>query len=341
MTIDHRPGATVSPQRSRGAERIEVWAFTAGSGMRASSVDELAAGLDDETRVSWVDVTGLTDPTLARLTARLGLAANGSRPSRDRRPHPRLEPFADHALAVILIPTLGQHSLSLVEVEVLITDRFLVFAHDEPLPFGTLIEERAARHPDLIAEDSAFLLFVLLDEWLRVVETITEELDERIEDMEERAIRDTSESFLDDLVDLKELGFDLSQAVDRHHAVFDAMLNPDFPFVAGEIVENHYRDLARRFERRVTAIRRGREAINNALGIFTSSTAHRTNRILMLLTMVSTILLPVTVIFSFFGTNFVDLPLFTTPMFILMWASVLAVILSILALFARSGMLRR
>jgi len=57
--------------------------------------------------------------------------------------------------------------------------------------------------------------------------------------------------------------------------------------------------------------------------------------------MVSTVLLPMTVVFSFFGTNFVDLPLFTTPMFVLMWSVVTVVTATILTLFVRSGMLRK
>ena len=333
------PTEPTDPKPSCGAMSMEVWCFGAG-GMAGSSLDDLVAHLDDETRVSWVDATGCDWSALDALTLRLGLTGAASRPDHRAHHRPRLEAFADHARATIIVPRLGERTLPVQEVIVLITDRFLVFAHDEPLAFRERVEERAAQHPRIVAADSAFLLFILLDEWLHEVEGITEDLDERIEDMEERAIRDTSEAFLDDLVDLKELGFDLSQTVDRHHAVFDAMLNPDFPFVAGEVVENHYRDLSRRFERRVSALKGGRDAINNALSIFSSSTAYRTNRIITLLTVISTVLMPMNVIFAFFGTNFVDLPLFTTPAFVIMWAAVVVVTALIVALLAKRGWLR-
>lgn len=341
MTVARPPITENAHGSAQDDASIEVWSFAADGGMRGSTVEELIGELADDTLVAWLDATGIGSQAFEALTRRLGLTVNGSRHARAVHRRPRLEPFADHALATILIPILEKRSLSTVEVQVVIPDRFLLFGHDRPLPFRDLIEERAGQHPHLIAQDSAFLLFILLDEWLHLVEAITEALDERIEDMEERAIRDTSESFLDNLIDLKELAFDLSQVVDRHHAIFDAMLNPDFPFVAGEIVEQHYRDLSRRFERRVIAIQEGRGSINNAFTIFSSSTAYRTNRIVLLLTMVSTVLLPITVIFSFFGTNFVDLPLFTTPMFMAMWAVVLGITTVIVTLFARGGMFRR
>jgi len=239
MTVGQRQDAEYGRERPRNAAAIDVWSFAAGAEMRVSSIDELAAALDDETQVSWADATGADPTALETLTRRLGLTGNGARHAHVAAPRPRLEPFSDHARAAIMIPTLEERSLSLVEVEVVITDRFLLFAHDQRLPFRARIEERAAQHPHLIAQDSAFLLFILLDEWLHEVEAITEEL-----------------------------AFDVFQTVDHHHAVLDAMLNPDFPFVSGEIVENHYRDLTRRFERWVSALRSGREAINNAVSIF-------------------------------------------------------------------------
>ena len=129
--------------------------------------------------------------------------------------------------------------------------------------------------------------------------------------MEERAIRDTFDSFLDDVVDLKEL------------------------------VENHYLDLSRRFERRVTALRNGRGAIDNAINIFSSSTAQRTNRIITLLTIISAVLMPMTAIFAFWGTNSVDLPLFTTRMFSVMWAAVAVTTVPIIVVLVRKGWLRQ
>lgn len=339
MSVD--PPVAPAPGGPVDAMSVDVWSFGAASGMTAASLDDLAAHLDDPSRVGWVDATGLTLDQVQTLAGHLGLIGSPFRPAYPSPHRPYLEAFSDHARAAILVPTLESAALPLEKVIVLIADRFLLSAHGATLAFRSRVEERAAQHPRLVAEDSAFLLFILLDEWLHEVERITEELDERIEDMEERAIRDTSDTFLDDLVDLKELAFDLGQTVDRHHAVFDAMLNPDFPFVSGEIVEGHYRDLARRFDRRVSAIRDGRAAINNALNIFASSTAYRTNRIITLLTIISTVFIPMTVIFSFFGTNFGGIPLFTDRAFVVMWAIVVGVTAPILILLGRRGWLRQ
>ena len=332
---------TSSPAELRDGVGIAVWSFREGTGMQRSSVAELSAGLLDEGIVTWVDVTG-AGGSLDALTHQLDLRGSGNRSTtRAAGPRPSLEALSDHALARVIVPRLAGQSLTLTEVEVVVTDRFLISRHEQPLPFGDRLDERAAQHPNLIAEDSAYLLFILLDEWLHEVETVTEELDEQIEDMEERAIVDTSRSFLKDIVALKELGFDLYQAIDRHHAVFDATLNPDFPFVAGATVENHYRDLSQRFERRVAALSDGRAAINNAINIFSSSTAQRTNRIITLLTIISTVLMPMTAIFAFYGTNFEEPPLFTMRQFVLMWAVVLTTTVPIVVMLVRRGWLRQ
>ena len=90
------------------------------------------------------------------------------------------------------------------------------------------------------------------------------------------------------------------------------MLNPNSPFVARELVENRRRDPTRRFERRVTALRNGREVINNAIASF-----------------------------ALYGMNVVNLPLFSTRMFAVMWAAVAVTTVPIIVVLLRNGWLRQ
>ena len=58
MTIAER-GNPAPPAGSGSAEgATSVWSFHHPGGMRGSSIDELTLALGDESRVSWVDVTG-------------------------------------------------------------------------------------------------------------------------------------------------------------------------------------------------------------------------------------------------------------------------------------------
>jgi Mg2+ and Co2+ transporter CorA len=68
-----------------------------------------------------------------------------------------------------------------------------------------------------------------------------------------------------------------------------------------------------------------------------SSVAHRTNRIMKTLTIISILVLPATAIFGFFGTNFVQLPFFGTTGFIAMLLMLFLLTAGQLMLFRTRG----
>jgi len=85
--------------------------------------------------------------------------------------------------------------------------------------------------------------------------------------------------------------------------VFAAFLRPDFPWVAGTEAEEYFRDLESRLARVLALMAAAREAVVGAFDIYVSHMAHRTNQVIKVLTMVSTIILPATLIISLFGTS--------------------------------------
>lgn len=152
-------------------------------------------------------------------------------------------------------------------------------------------------------------------------------------------LRDPSESFLEDLLRLKRYVFALSQLADQHRDVFVALLRPDFPWVAGTPVEEYFRDLETRLARLVDLLASALDAVNGAFDIYVSHMAHRTNQVIKLLAMVSTILLPSTLVLGLFGTNFAtsirSVPSGTPLGFAAMVATMALVSVGVLAAFRR------
>ncbi len=159
--------------------------------------------------------------------------------------------------------------------------------------------------------------------------------------MEERALTETSDTFLHDLVRFKRYAFALSQLADQHRPIFDAFLRPDFRWVEGKDVEEYYRDLHERLGRLSDALQGDKDAVNGAFDIYVSHMSHRTNNIMKTLTIVATVLLPASVILGFFGTNNIQgVPLLTQlPGFFLMLAAIAVISVAILLTFRSKGWL--
>jgi magnesium transporter len=149
------------------------------------------------------------------------------------------------------------------------------------------------------------MLSIVLDELLAYYEELNRHIQGEIEHMEERALRDSSDHFLEDLLHFKRYAFALLQLADQHRETFSAYLRPDFTWVSGEEVEEYFEDIETRLTRLLDVLMAARESVNGAFEIYVSHMSARTNQVIKLLTMVSTVLLPATLIIGIFGTNIV------------------------------------
>ncbi len=155
--------------------------------------------------------------------------------------------------------------------------------------------------------------------------------------MEERALRDTSDYFLEDLLELKRYVFALGRLTGQHREVFVAFLRPEFPFVASEEMRPYFRDLEARLDRLLDQLTTDKDAINGASDLYVSQVGHRSTRVMQLLTVVSTVFLPVTLVLGFFSTGFRFQSMYSGFAFAAMIVTVLAISGSLLVMFYRRG----
>jgi len=191
------------------------------------------------------------------------------------------------------------------ELDLFVGTTYLVSAHKRPLPFGEHLRARALASPALVGTGTAFLLCVLLDETLAYDEELNDRLQGDIARLEERALRDNSDAFLADLLAFKRYAFALAQLAEQHRPVFAAFGRPDFSWVAdaGPEIGAAFADLAAHLARLGDALSAARDAVNGAFDIDVSHQSHRTNQVIKVLTLVSTVLLPATLIVSLSGVN--------------------------------------
>lgn len=291
----------------------------------------------------WVDLTGYTAEEMQFVANMLRLHSIGVRATLSPWQHPRLDLFDTHFFVTATIPALNHQAYSVEarRLSLFVGRNFLVSVHRAPLPFVKRAFVRAGTSPDLLPRDSAFMLYILLDELVGYYEQQYAELIIEIERMEERALRDTTNDFLEDLLHFKRYVFAVAQLADQHRPIFAVFLRPDFRWVPQASAEAYYRDLQERLRKLGENLLAARDATNGTFNIYVSHVSHRTNNIMKVLTIVSTVLLPASVILAFFSTsNVPNVPFLTSMLgFVLMVVSVLAVCVGTLYVFRRQGWL--
>ncbi|HZS00577.1 MAG TPA: magnesium transporter CorA family protein [Chloroflexota bacterium] len=316
-----------------------AWLFREHTEPRQIALSDLPDLITDDANFVWVDLSEYAEADLRTLAKLLRLPALAVHTTLSVWQRPHLDVFQNQFFVAATVPyrdaTAARVQAS--ELDLFVGNTFLVSAHKRPLPFMERVLTRARQRPELASLDSAFMLYLLLDELLAYGEGLSEELENEIQRMEERALRDSSDTFLDDLLRFKRYSFAVGRLIDHHEEVFAAFLRPDFTFVSGDEVEPYFRDLDARLARLLDKMRATREAVNGAFDIYVSHMSHRTNQVMKVLTLVSTVLLPSTIILGFFGTNFQDVPLYGPVEFLVMVLLIALVSGVVILAFRRRG----
>jgi len=291
------------------AESVTIWHFTGADAPRMLSLERLAEVIHDPQGFFWIDLTAYTPDQLRALAAIIPLNAYIMRHmlAEWRRPLLTVFPDACFLSATIAYPAPGHYRLQPGEIDICLLPRVIISAHKLPLPFRDRVLARAQLNPELRQQGPVFLLYVLLDELLTQYEDLNRHIQHASEQQEERALHDTSERFLEDLLRFKRYTFALVELLDHHREVFQAFFRPDFTWVKSDDIGAYFRDLQSRLTYLLAALGSVKEAVNSAFTIYASQVSHRTNQIIKVLTMVETILLPATVIIALFGTNITGL----------------------------------
>ena len=301
---------TAAEEAQRASDRtVTCWLFRGEEPPRQVGPEEIPALLSSDENFVWIDLSEYEEDDLRRLAATLHLHRTSIHSALSLWQRPRLDVFSSSPKGFFVSATVARldpsaYRVHASQLDLFVGENYLLSAHKLPLPFAEGVMSRTYQNPQLVQHDSAFMLYIVLDELLEYYEDLNGAVQDQIERMEHRALSDASDDILEDLVNLKRYAFTLRQLAEQHRNVFEAFLRPDFPFLAGEGVDVYFRDLDGRLARLLDSLSAARDSVNGAFDIYVSHVSHRTNNIIKLLTMVSTVLLPNWLILSFFSTGF-------------------------------------
>jgi magnesium transporter len=167
-----------------------------------------------------------------------------------------------------------------------------------------------------------------------------DELQQAIDEIEVRILKERlRDGVVEQLVDLRRDIGGLRRRLSPHRQVFITLAHPSFDVISGSSAAAEFSVLVDRLETALQAIDTTREMVVGSFDLFMTRTAQRTNDIMRVLTMVSVVLLPATVIAGIFGMNMLPRYLLHSWVFYavlgLMVVIACALLLTVRAFFAR------
>lgn len=266
------------------------------------SPSEIPSLSPPEGGVLWLDVCGLSDPSVVRAIGdRFGIHSLALEDVLNVPQRPKVEWYGDHLLVVlreIRYPELPE------QMAFLLADRVVVSFQERPGDAFELVRERLRQGKGRIrAEGADFLLYSLCDSVLDAFFPTLERLGDAVEAMEERVIvSPVPETF----VAIRRLK---RQLLAVRHAVWPARDALNLL-----LIEEHalirpgtkvfFRDCYDHTIQLMDMVETFREMASGLVDEYMSAVSNRMNEIMKVLTVVSTIFIPLTFIVGIYGMNF-------------------------------------
>ena len=250
--------------------------------------------------VLWIDLEGPDDGELERLADVLDLDSRAI----ERRENPEFADYGDHIQITASAPN---ESRTLVTVTCLVSERWVVTIHEEPVEMLETFRERAAGSGATGQLDGLEFLANLLEWAIESYFHAFEEVEASLEEIDTRAMSgdvEEREDVVEQLVERRREIGRLRRALTSHREAILALTRPELEAIATSSSAARFSELRGRLEEAVQAARDSREAVVGAFDVIIASTGQRTNEIMKFLTLASVLLLPGTLIAGVMGMNF-------------------------------------
>src|SRR5512139_2277360 len=299
-----QPGTLTAHAEAQGTPvRVRAVVYDAGRfEERDVSPAELSSLAVPEGGVLWLDVVGLSDPSVVRaIGERFGIHSLALEDVLNVPQRPKVEWYGDHLLVVlreIRYPELPE------QMAFLLADRVVVSFQERPGDAFEPVRERLRQGKGRIRSEGAdFLLYSLCDTVLDAFFPTLERLGDAVEEMEERVlVSPVPETFLAirrlkrELLEVRHAVWPARDALNLLLIEEHALIRPGTKVFLRDCYDHTIQlmDMVETF----------REMASGLVDEYMSAVSNRMNEIMKVLTVMATIFIPLTFIVGLYGMNF-------------------------------------
>ena len=260
---------------------------------------------------TWINVDGIhqTD-VIERIGTHFGINPLVLEDVVNSNSRPKIDDFKDYVFIILKMLNYNQEKkmLNIEQVSLILGKNFVIsFQQDSDDLFDGI--RARLRDPDSRTRQlgSDYLTYCLMDrvvdEYFQIIETMGEQLEE----MEEEVSGNPSKEFLTRFNDLKRDSTYLRKSVWPLREVINFMLRNEVNLIRPEVIP-YFRDLYDHTIQVIDTTETYRDLYSDLRDLYLSTLSLRMNEVMKVLTVISTIFIPLTFIAGVYGMNFHFMP---------------------------------
>jgi magnesium transporter len=322
-------------------------AFRRASGEvdRDLSIDAIRAGVaKPDGGTLWVDLDVSDDTQAALLTDVFHFHPLAVEDARNPNSRVKAEEYPDFLVVVARVvsfceTTPDPYDLETANLTLFITEHAVVTTHLETLPAVQALVDRLRANPDLLERGPARIAHQVLDTAVDAYFPVLDQLDEFVDDMEQRVFGRFDEELLQEIFKVKRLVISLRRYLAPQREVLSQLTMRPSRYLPPE-AQLYFRDVYDHMLRITDALDSYRDLLSSTLDSYLTQVSNRLGTVSKGLAVVGALSIPFVVIAGAYGMNFEHIPLSHHPYgFEIMVAIQVALSLGLLVGLRRRGML--
>lgn len=293
--------------------QITVFEFTPDriEERRIASIHDWQPPADDAV-ITWINVDDIRDPQVVhRFGERFAIHPLVLEDIHNTRQRPKLDDYEDYLFVVLKMLTWNDRARAIQAEQVsLIVMPRLVLSFQERTPndvFEPVREALRQKRGRIRHEGADYVAYSLIDAIVDHYFVVIERLGEEIDRLEDQIVEESSNDVMRKLQELKrELAF-LRNSVWPLRDVVIRLERAESPFIQRQ-TSIYLRDVYDHTVQVIETVETYRDIAGGMLDIYLSSINNRLNNVMKVLTIISTIFIPLTFISSVYGMNFDHMP---------------------------------
>ncbi|HEX2065424.1 MAG TPA: CorA family divalent cation transporter [Candidatus Thermoplasmatota archaeon] len=267
---------------------MQVLQFSGGAWRRTDELEpeaarELAWG---PTHV-WIRLEGLDQAKLENLGATFNLHALAIEDVRNHRQRPKVEDYPDLTFVVVRVPRLGAQQMEWLTVGLFLGPDFLITACTDPVGELDAVERRLVAAKASVRTSSIdHVFYQVLDAIVDGYFPVMDDLEDRIEALEEGVLEGAEREELERIQDVKRLVSRVRKTVVPMREAMVGLERGDHPHIRDE-TRLYLRDVADHMTRLAERLEHVREMAILAQETYNATLANQTNRVVKALTAVT------------------------------------------------------
>lgn len=229
----------------------------------------------------------------------------------------KVDEYPDFLVVIARVVGFAHHTpdpydLDTANLTIFVTANAVVTAHTQPSPVVKQLGDRLRANPDLLERGPARVAHQALDIAVDAYFPLLDQLDEFVDDLEQRVFGHFDEQLLHEIFQVKRLVISLRRFLAPQREVLSQLTNRPSRFLPTD-AQLYFRDVYDHMLRITDALDSYRDLMSSTLDSYLSQVSNRLGSVSKGLAVVGALSVPFVVIAGVYGMNFQHIPLATHP----------------------------